>query len=237
MLDETMKIGEYITRVQGDMERERKSLAAAFDRLPDATIYWGMVDLAGSTNARILYGAREGYVRGEIFFSLIHSIITPCTEVRLLKEIGDAVLLTAPSFRPLFESLILIDQVTSQIANITGTEKYPFSIRGGISFGTAKRMRRTRTDFLGSAIDILSRIMSIRSQTSNFCLHEDAYNASIDIIKEYSDFIAFSETKSLSSTITKTMVHSIQYREMSINREALVDNDNLFIPWKRVEYR
>jgi len=231
-----MKIGKYIARVQLDMERERRSLAAAYDRLPDATMYWGMIDLAGSTNARILYGPKEGYVRGEIFFSLIHSIITPCPTVQLLKEIGDAVLMTSPDFRPLFESLILIDQVTSQIANITGTEKFPFAIRGGIGFGSAKRMRRTRADFLGSAIDILSRIMSIRSETANFYLHEEAYKASSDIIKEYSDVINLSEPKSLSSTISRAMLHSTHYREISINRELLLNNETHFAPWQSPLY-
>ncbi|MFQ5585659.1 MAG: hypothetical protein ACE5GF_02375 [Thermodesulfobacteriota bacterium] len=232
-----MKIGEYTTRIQNDMMRERKYLAAAFDRLPDATMFWGMIDLAGSTNFRILYGPREGYVRGETFFALIHSIITPCAEVRLLKEIGDAVFLAAPSFRPLFECFILIDQVTSQMASVAGTEKYPFSIRGGISYGAAKRMRRTRTDFLGSAIDILSRIMTIRSERTNLILHEDAYSSSTDIIKEYSDFLTLSESKNLSSTISKTMVHSVPYREICINRAALMEFAGCFAPWRNVGFR
>jgi len=232
-----LKVGDYTAKIQAIMVGEKKSLAAAFERLPYATMYWGMIDLAGSTNFRILHGPREGYVRGETFFSLIHSIVGPCAEVRLLKEIGDAVLLSSATFRPLFESMILIDQVTSQIADIMGTGDYPFAVRGGISFGAAKRMRRTRTDFLGSPIDILSRIMSIRSKTSNLLLHEEAYDSAGEIIKEYADVLSFSRPKKLSSTISDSMDHSIHYREVSIDRAKLIECESLFAPWQKARVR
>ena len=120
-----------------------------------------MVDLVNSSNYRLLNGPKQGYVRGETFFTLIKNVISANNQVRLIKEIGDAVLLASDSLRPLIESIILINQISNNLKSTQPKELYPFEIRCGFSYGIAKKLIRPNEDFLGSSIDQLARIILV----------------------------------------------------------------------------
>jgi hypothetical protein len=222
-----------VTKIHAQTLGEQKKAEINYEKYPDTTEFWCMIDLVGSSNYRIVYGPKKGYIRGESFFNLIRQVINPNINIRLLKEMGDAVLLSSSSLRPLLECLILVDQVTGQIADLYKEDIYPFKIRGGISFGTAKRIIRSYEDYLGSCIDQLARIMSIKSDTSNLFLHEDAYKPNRNILEEYSDFLSFSSPEKISKEISKNMVTDIYYRELHIDKKAFLDFRDHFYDWTK----
>jgi len=227
-----MRLDFYTTTIQANVVKERDHLESAYDRYPDATRFWCFIDLVSSSNYRICRGPKEGYIRSETFFSLIRNVITPCDDIHYINEIGDAVLLSSASFRPMFECLVLIDQVARQMASLFGDERYPFAIRGAIGFGTAKRLVRLNEAFVGTSIDLLSRIMSVRSDAINLYLHEDAYRSSREIVGEYSDFISLSEPKMLSQDVSKGILVDVCYREINVDSEELLRFQEFFIPWR-----
>ena len=227
-----MKLGFYATRVQAQVMKEQDELEAAYERYPDSSLYWSFIDLVSSSNYRIVHGAKEGYIRSETFFSLIYSVIAPCPEIKMIKEIGDEVLLAATAFRPLFESLVLADQVSRQLSSLTSTAQFPFGIRGAIGFGPAKRLARRREDYLGSAIDRLARIMGIRSENSNLLLDEEAYSSSKDILGDYLPAVQIGQSKVVANEKTKGLLNNVYYREIIVNSGALIDSANNFLSWR-----
>lgn len=229
-----MRVDFYTTTIQANITKERDLHEAAYTRYPDNTMWWCMVDLVSSSNFRLFHGPKEGYVRGETFFSLIRNVISPCTEIRCIKEIGDAVLLTSADPRAILECLILIDQVAYQISAIASTEKFPFAIRGAINFGVAKRLMRDKEDFLGSPIDTLSRIMSIKKEGCNLFIGEDAYIPSKEIVEEYRSFLNISNVKMMDNITSKNLMNPIYYRELTITRDSLLKYTDFFESWKKV---
>ena len=226
-----MQIAFYAARIQALVSQEVERLEAAYETYPDSTMFWCFIDLVGSSNYRIVHGPREGYVRGESFFTLVRGVIAPVSSIRLIKEMGDAVFLAAPSFRPLLEAVLLCDQVAYQLTGVAGTSDFPFGIRAGIGFGVAKRLMRTHDDFLGSSIDQLSRVMSVRSDKSNILVHEDAYTPSAEIIEEYADFLSVSEVSRVSSSSAKGMLKNVFYRELYVDRSRFSSYRSNFAQW------
>ncbi|MFH1740129.1 MAG: hypothetical protein ABIH23_14060 [bacterium] len=228
-----MDVSLYTARIQADVLKVRDDLEAAYDRHADATFFWAFVDLAGSSNYRIAHGPKDGYIRAEAFFALVRTVIAPYSEIRLIKEIGDEVFLSAPSFRPLFESLLLIGETAHHLALVVGTETYPFDVRGGIGFGAAKRLMRPHEDFVGSPIDQLARIMAVRSERSDLLIHEEAYRPSEEILKEYKQFVAPGESRMIPENLLKGMKSPVYYREVLVDRQALGRFRDHFDPWKK----
>jgi len=227
-----MNVGFYATKLQALVMKEREEIEAGYERYPDSTGFWSFIDLVGSSNYRIVHGLKAGYVRGETFFSLVGAVVSRCVDLHLIKEIGDAVLLGCSSFRPLFECLVLVDQISRQMADLAGTQNFPFAIRGGIGFGPAKRLARRHEDFLGAPIDQLSRIMGIRSERSNLLIDEDAYNPSKDILQEYRPQIETGHPQLVPEAKSKGMVRSVYYREIIVDHESLPEFRNHFSYWK-----
>lgn len=232
-----MTVDFYVAKIQTQVMRHRENIEYAYERYPDATRFWAMIDLVGSSNYRLLNGPGKGYVRGETFFSLINEVITPYPEVELLKEMGDASLLAADSLRPLLEILILVDQVAFQMRLLAGDEQFPFAIRAGVSYGPAKRLNRPhkQQDYLGSPLDQLARILGIRSSEANLFLLEAAYQTHGAIIAEYSDFLSVSGPKSLSGAESKGMLQPVYYREVKIDRRTLREFRNYFVSWREAK--
>lgn len=228
-----MNVGFYATRVQAEVMKVRDEIESAYDRYPDATMFWCLIDLKGSSNYRIVRGAKDGYVRGEMFFTLVRSVVEVCADVRVIKEMGDGALLAASSFRPLFESVVLMDQTAHQLASIKEGEQIPFALRAGIGFGPAKRLTRGHEDYLGSPIDQLARILSLKTANSNLLVHEEAYRPSSDILREYQAFLRVSEAQLLSASASKDMVRPVYYRELQVGRPALVEFSEHFMPWRQ----
>lgn len=228
-----MKLNFIITKLQATIEGEQEKFLKAYSTLTDDTKVWCMIDLANSSNYRLLKGPKLGYVRGETFFSLVKNVISNNKEVRLIKEIGDAVLLSSDGLRPLLESVILINQIAQNIKFTQPEETYPFEIRSGFSFGLAKKLIRQSEDFLGSSIDQLARIMSVRSSSSNMLLQEEAYIHFKKVIEEYDFFLKESEPKKLLPKDTKNMIQDITYRELIISWENLLKFDDYFSEWRK----
>ena len=227
-----MNVAFYATRIQAQVMSQHRHIEDAYERFSDAVMFWCMIDLVDSSNFRLVYGPKEGYVRAETFFSLIRAVINPSSEIRLLKEIGDAVLLAAPTFRPLFESVVLIDKVAKQLDFIANTEYYPFAVRCGIAFGPSKRLMGRNEDFVSSSLDQLARIMGIRSSKSNFFVHEDAFKQFEPMAREYGAFLRFSGPSMLPVEKARNMLKEIYYREMDIDQKALGAFKECFVPWR-----
>jgi hypothetical protein len=228
-----MKLNFIITKLQASIEGKQEEFLKSYSSLTDDTKVWCMVDLVNSTNYRLLKGPKLGYVRGETFFTLIKNVISANNQVRLIKEIGDAVLITSDGLRPLLESIILINQISKNLKSTQPPEVYPFEVRCGFSYGIAKKLIRPHEDFLGSSIDQLSRIMSIRSETANIYIQEEAYDHFEEIIKEYNSFLQISNPKKLPPKDTKNMILDITYREINIDWEKLLDFNDHFVPWRK----
>jgi hypothetical protein len=229
-----MNVGFYGAKIQAQVMRHRENIEYAYERYPDTTKFWAMIDLVGSSNYRLLKGPGKGYVRGETFFSLIGEVITPYSQIELLKEIGDASLLSSDSLRPLLESIVLADQVAFQMGLLAGDEQFPFAIRAGISYGPVKKLTRPGKpqDYLGSPLDQLARILGIRSEGTNLFLHEAAYQSQEAIIAEYSDFLSVSGVKSLSAKESKSMLQPVYYRELKVDKAPLREFREHFSPWR-----
>lgn len=195
--------------------------------------FWAFVDLKNSANYRIARGPKKGYVRGETFFSIVRAIISPAEDVRLIKELGDAVMLSCRDFTPLFESILLIEHVAHHIASVTDDVEFPFGVRSGISSGPAKKLIRDREDFLGRPIDELSRIMAVRSANTNILIHDHAFTVARDLLREYDEFLTISEAIMIPAIMSKGAAEPIYYREMIANPSKLANFRNSFAPWRK----
>ena len=222
-----MRTEYFTTASQARVTRQREVIEQAYDSLPETLGYWAMIDLVKSSNYRLTRGAKPGYIRGETFFSLVRDVVGRSSETRVIKEIGDAVLLSSLTFRPIFECVILVDQVAHQMAAIAGDGDYPFAIRSGIGFGNAKRIVRDNDDFLGAPIDRLARIMGVRSETSRILVDDEAYRVSAEVAAEYVSVLKFSESMMLSAEIAKNMARPVTYREVRMDRGALLEHTDL----------
>lgn len=227
-----MRLDFVATRLQAQVMSERGLLESAYERLADSTMYWGMVDLVSSSNYRLAHGPREGYIRGETFLALVKQVVTPCNDVRQIKELGDAVLLASTSLRSLLETLILVDQVATQMALIAGNERDPFQVRSAVNFGVAKRLMRPQEDFLGHPLDALSRVMQVRSDTSRLLITDGAYGSAPEVLEEYAPFLEVSAPIQLPAAVSRDMLATIYYREVVIHRNALSGFERYFSAWK-----
>ena len=228
-----MKLNFIITKLQASIEGKQEDFLKSYSSLTDDTKAWCMVDLVNSSNYRLLKGPKLGYVRGETFFTLIKNVIAANNQIRLIKEIGDAVFLASDNLRPLLECVILINQISRNLKSTQPEEIYSFEVRCGFSYGIAKKLIRPNEDFLGSSIDQLARIMSVRSPTSNICIQEEAYNHFEEILKEYNSFLTISDPKKLLPKDTKNMIQDITYREVLIDWENLLKFNDHFIDWRK----
>jgi hypothetical protein len=227
-----MNVGLYSAQIQTEVLRRRESVEQAYEKYPDPTLYWCFVDLAESSNYRIVKGPRDGYVRGETFLGLVSSVVAPCTDVRIVKELGDGVLLVSENFRSLFESALLIDQTAHQLAAVAGDERFPFRVRTGLGHGMAKRLTRPQEDFLGSSIDQLARVMSVRDDDSDLLLQDEVVKVAGEIIREYGECVSVGEPRPLDAKLSKGMMRDIYYRPLRIDRARLVELKEHFMPWR-----
>jgi len=227
-----MDVSFYSTKVHALVLKQRQDMEAAYERHSAVNAFWAFVDLKASSNYRIARGPKLGYVRGETFFSLVRAVIASAEDVRLIKEIGDAVLLSCRDFGPLFESLLLIDHVAFQIASLADDSEFPFGVRAGISNGPAKKLLREKEDFLGRPIDELARVMTVRPPNTNLLLHESAYTAAGDQLRDYTEFMQISEAIMMSASMTKGAAGPIYYREALLNRPALSAFRGAFGAWR-----
>lgn len=228
-----MSVGLYTSKIQAEVLAEREVLKKAYRDYPDANLYWCMVDLAQSSNYRLSHGPELGYIRGESFFALIKASTRPYAEIRVIKEIGDAVLMCSIGFRPLLEAGILLLQATKQLAFVAGDQTYPFAIRLGVDFGVAKQLSRRHEDYLGEPIDRLARIMTVRSQTSSFLIGENAYAQNRKIVEEYRAICQVSGPLQLQLPGGKQLNEEVIYRELLSTSSELSNFTDYFTEWRK----
>jgi len=229
-----MNVGFYAAKAQAQIMRHREDHEFSYERYKDTTRFWAMIDLVGSSNYRLLKGEDEGYVRGETFFSLVNEVTGPYTEIEILKEIGDASLLSSDSLRPLLEALVLADQVAHQMRLIAGDEQFPFAIRGGISYGPVKQLKRPDRprDYLGSPLDQLARILGVRVPDTNLVIHEAACQSQEAILEQYSEFLTLSSATPLTEAQSKGMLKPVYYRRLFVDGDKLREFRQHFVPWR-----
>jgi class 3 adenylate cyclase len=228
-----MSIGLYASKIQAEVLADREALEKAYRDYPDTNVHWCIVDLAQSSNYRLFLGPEKGYIRGESFFTLIGAATRPYRDIRLIKEIGDAVLLCSDHFRPIFEACLLMLQAAKQLAYVAGDRNYPFSIRAGIDFGIAKRLSRRHEDYLGEPIDRLARIMTVRSATSSFLLSENAYAIGKNTLAEYKSICTASLPLQLKLPGAKQLTEQVIYRELLLAANGISDFTDYFGEWRK----
>jgi len=230
-----MNVGTYATTIQARVMREREAIEDAYDSYSDSTLFWSFIDLQHSSNFRLVRGAKAGYVRAETFFSLVRAVIAPCNDITLLKEIGDEVLLCCPSFRPLFEAVLLVDQAASQLGGAFGSDQFPFAVRASIGFGAAKRLgaaRRTGEDFVATAIDELARITAEKSG-SNIKISKAAFDPSEAIADEYKNVVTIGTPRPVASGKATAHVREIFHHDVTVDRDRLEEFREYFSPWRK----
>jgi class 3 adenylate cyclase len=228
-----MSFALFASKIQSEVLAERDALARAYREYPDANLYFGMVDLAQSSNYRLSKGPEAGYIRGESFFTLVNSATRAYADVRIFKEIGDAVIMCCPELRPLLEASLLMSQSARQLAFVAGDQTYPFALRLGIEFGVAKKLGRRHEDYLGECIDRLARIMSVRSDRTNFLMGEQAYELNRNILAEYSKLCSPSGPLQLKLSGGKQLQEQIIYREIVHQPDPIPEFSDYFVPWKK----
>lgn len=230
-----MNVGTYATTIQARAMRDREVLEEAYESYADSFLFWSFIDLVGSSNYRLARGARAGYVRAETFFSLVRGVIAPCEEVSLVKEIGDEVMLSCSEFRPLFESVILLDQATAQLSDVIADDEFPFGIRAALGFGAAKRLvaaRRVSEDYVGTPIDELARINALK-EGDNIKISREAFEPASSILKEYEEAVAVGSLILVPSGKAKAHLREIYYRCLKVDRSVLAEYRSNFVPWRR----
>jgi len=226
------RLSYFVARVQADVIRRRDELLTAFDLSPETTSYWAFLDLVGSSNYRLSRGAKEGYVRGEEFYSLVYAAIDPYKEIKAFKELGDGALLESPNIRPLFEASTLIVQTAEALAHVAGSKDFPFAVRISIGFGPCKRLRERKTpDYIGSPIDEAARLNSAAAP-NGIVLSEEAFRPNRQVMDEF-EFVTFGTVKQLSPEQSKNLAKPVLYREASIDPDAFNVCETGFAAWRR----
>lgn len=225
-----MDVSLHAVRVVSEVLRHRDESQAAYDRWPEQHQFWAFVDLDSSANARIAHGPRHGYVRSEMFFAVIRSVVGATVDVHVVKEIGDAVLLRGEHFRTLLESVLLADDVARRLAEDTADAPFPFGLKAALGFGHAKRMPRPTDDYLGSAIDLLARAVSAATQDDNMLLSQQAYDAAHDILAEY-PFVSVEAPRALPASQSKAALSPVYVRSLRVDRLGLRAHRGHFLPW------
>ncbi|MDX2219372.1 MAG: hypothetical protein SF172_10145 [Burkholderiales bacterium] len=228
-----MSFALYASKIQSEVLAQRDGAARAYRDYPDSNLYFCMVDLAQSSNYRIANGPELGYIRGESFFTSVVAATRPYASVRVFKEIGDAVIMCCPEMRPLLEVGLLLSQVARQLAFVAGDQSYPFAIRLGIEFGVAKRLDRRHEDYLGECVDRLARIMSIRSERTNFLLGEQAFDLNRKLLMEYASLCTPSGPLQLGLPEGKRLQEQVIYRELLPQLGPLPEFNDFFVAWKK----
>lgn len=226
-----MSYALFASKIQAEVLAERDRVARAYRDYPDSNLYFCMVDLCKSSNYRLVKGPELGYIRGESFFALAAASTRRYAAIRIFKEIGDAVLMCCAEFRPLLETGLLMSQAAKQLAFVAGDPDWPFAVRLGIDFGLSKRLERRNEDYLGECIDRLARIMTVRSERSNFLLSENAFEINRKLVAEYAPLCTPSGPLSLQLTGGKQLHEPVVYRELH-QVEPPAEFSDFFSAWK-----
>jgi len=239
-----MDLNSYIARAYAAVMSDRARIERNYAEHAEVYAFWAMIDLVDSTKYRIANGPREGYVRGELFYSTVRTVLEPVETVSLVKELGDAVLLCCPHFSTLFESLLLVHSVAAMFASADPDDPIPLVVRSGVNHGAANTIGRGNAkhlpespDYLGRPIDELSRVMAVRSPNTSMLMHEDAYSAAKEALKEYTSFTKVQGPHTIPSAIAKGSVTPIYYYEVLLDRVALGRTHDGFEEWRSLGTR
>lgn len=120
-----------------------------------------LLDLVASTNHRFFRGPKEAFERATVFYQLCHGIFDHSRTIQIAKKMGDGILAFGTDITEVIEGCLLIMRAERLVRNEFADELFPFQVRIGISQGSLKRISSDGEDYLGSAIDELSKIMGV----------------------------------------------------------------------------
>lgn len=150
--------------------RAREESKQAYASTPDEARVLLMLDLVSSTNHRFFRGAPDAYQRTVVFYSVCQNIFGYAPTIHILKEVGDGILAVAVSSVEALEACFLLKRTELTIRREFPDDTFPFGVRIGLGYGPVRRLASPRPDFLGSAIDELSRIMTDKSVDTGLLL-------------------------------------------------------------------
>lgn len=229
-----MTTGLYATKVVGEVLAEREILRKSYRDNPDESLHWMIADLVKSSDFRLTRGPERGYIRGEEFFALVRAARRPYGDIRLIKEIGDAVLLCCQGLRPLLEVGVLMVLAARQLAYTADEKTYPFDVRIGFDFGLTKRLSgRENEDYLGEVIDRLARIMTLKPEAHKLLIGERAHDLNQKLFAEYGKSFTVSGPLALDLPPEKQLVEPVVYREITIDPGGASEFSDRFSEWKK----
>lgn len=221
----------YLMQTQIEIFNLGDEVRRAYELFPDEFMCFAFIDLVKSSRFRVERGAREGYIRSEHFFSIVRSVVRVCSDLFLIKEIGDEVMLASRYPRFLMEGIILIDLLIERTALNIHDVTFPFTVRSCIGAGIVKRIKRDRIDYIGTPIDRLARLMSVRDAGSSVLVGAEFVENVSSILPEYKDIIRLGPERILTLDESKNSREPILYRPLLVDRKPLLNADKNFIPW------
>lgn len=231
-----LETGFIVAQIETKLWTIREQKHAEFRILPQVDRYLCFIDLAQSSNCRIIEGSKVGFIRTETFFSIIKEVIKPCPSVSLIKEIGDEVFIASDEFQPLLECVLLILAVAKKIETDAGTDRFPFRLRCVIGAGAVKKLNRQADDFLGTPIDQLARLMGVRVDDTNFLLHDttDLFRpGNVEVLKAFESILRVAEhNEYISAEASKNMAAKVYYKRAYLDTDKLKNWRDNFMHWR-----
>jgi adenylate cyclase len=126
------------------------------------------VDLAGFTALTEIHGDRDAAETVDVFVGIVRDSLGPAD--RLVKTIGDAVMLTSPDPRSGVE-------LTARIIEATHRERHFPQTRAGLHHGTAVERD---DDYVGAAVNLAARVTAQAAADQTLCTTEIAAAARAD---------------------------------------------------------
>jgi hypothetical protein len=231
----TVDVAALVAEQASRVLTEREELRAAYREFEDETAFWVLVDLAGSTAYRVVYGHEKGYIQGEMFLRLVANVLEPLSTTEKVKEIGDAVLFRSRDFREAMEAIVLLDGAVRFISARSEEAEHNMAIKGAVTHGKGKRLNRPEGipyDYLGQAIDRLARIASYTVGESNLLLDSAVVDAERDKISEYEPALELGHVQLLPTSHAKGFADPVRFYPLIVHHGRLPEFRDYFYPWR-----
>ena len=225
-----MKIKEIEAKLYANIIQSREVTKSSFKNTPQVEVVVLLLDLVASTNHRFYRGPRAAYERAEVFFYLVHHVFGYARSINIVKELGDGILAVGTDRRQALEACLLIKIIEPLISRILPDEVFPFSIKIGLGFGGVKHLDRPKVDFLGEAIDEISKILSDSTSVKSFVLSRSFFEKSKDMITDY-PFLTVGNLRWWRDSSDGIVHEPVDYYPLHIDSDAMSEWDNRFEPW------
>lgn len=226
-----MKIKVIEAKLYANLIQSRELGVSSFENTPQDERVVLLLDLMSSTNHRFYRGPTAAYERAEVCFNLIHNVFGYARSIIIVKELGDGILAVGTDKREALESCLLVKIIEQLVSRILPDQMFPFAVRIGIGFGRLRRLDRPKVDFLGEAIDEISKILTDRASVDSLVLSRSFFEQAKDIIADY-PFLTVGELKWWKDSPEGIVHEPIDYYPLHIDLGAMSEWDNQFSSWK-----